>query len=65
LDGFGAWIPRRALRESLVIRILFEEIDFANINASLIAWVSAVKMLQASAGNYYYYYYYYYITFTH
>jgi len=38
-------MARRALRESLIIRILFHNVDFPNIMASLIAWVSAVNIL--------------------
>jgi len=45
LEGFGASMARRALRESLIIKILFDTVDFPNIMASLIAWVSAVNML--------------------
>lgn len=37
LERFGASMARRALRESLIIQILFVNIDFPSINASLIA----------------------------
>jgi len=45
LEGFRALMARRSLRESLIIKILFENIDFLSIKAFLIAWVSTVKML--------------------
>lgn len=45
LEGFGASMARRALRESLIIKMLFVDVVIANNNASFIAWVSAVKML--------------------
>lgn len=52
LEGFGASMleGRLPLRESLIISILFENVDFPNIKASLIAWVSAVNMLTLGSG---------------
>jgi len=38
-------MARRALREALIIKMLFEIVDFPSIKVSLIAWVSAVNML--------------------